>query len=183
VTELTDHGLPLLGWGVVIGSSLVAAVCDVRSRLIPNALTVPMLLGGLAWAAWRAGSAGLIESILACVLVAAPCLVLFAFFGGGAGDVKLMGAIGAWLGIVNGLVVLFCVSLSGTVIAAVMLFRAKRAGGLRPGASPGVGAGCATGQAVVKPSAGAAAARTMPYGVAILVGACLAALGRLLCGR
>ena len=42
--------------------------------------------------------------------------MLFVFAGGGAGDAKMMGALGAWLGLANGVVALVAVALSGAVI-------------------------------------------------------------------
>jgi Flp pilus assembly protein protease CpaA len=180
VANLTDHGLPLFHWGVVIGASLAAAVCDLHKRRIPNILTVPVFVAGIVWAAWTAGLRGAAESVLACVILAAPYLVLFLFFGGGAGDAKLMGAIGGWLGIVNGLAVLFCVALTGAAIGTAMVLMSKTA--LSPKALSGTTprASSETAQATFK-TAARAASRKMPYGVAIFVGVCLAALGALLC--
>jgi hypothetical protein len=42
---------------------------------------------------------------------------LFVFADGGAGDAKLMGALGAWLGVVEGLVALLAVVVAGAVCA------------------------------------------------------------------
>lgn len=50
-------------------------------------------------------------------MLAVPYVILFVFAGGGAGDAKLMGAVGAWLGFLDGAWVLFCVALSGVVLA------------------------------------------------------------------
>lgn len=109
LTTLWEQGLQPVPWAVVVAASLVAAMTDIASRRIPNILTGPLLLGGVVWAAWTAGPSGLADSISACVLLALPYVLLFLFAGGGAGDAKLMGAVGAWLGMVNGLIVLSCV--------------------------------------------------------------------------
>jgi prepilin peptidase CpaA len=83
-----------------------------RIRRIPNLLTAPFFVGGLCFAACLGGFAGLEESIGGCVLTAAPYLILFLWAGGGAGDAKMMGAIGAWVGLAGGAIVLLCVALA-----------------------------------------------------------------------
>jgi len=113
----TVETMTVIKWGVVIGASLVAAVWDLRKRRIPNALTFPLFVVGLIWAVWFGGIYALAESAGACVLLALPYVILFVFAGGGAGDAKLMGAIGAWLGLKQGLAVLVCVIMAGMVLA------------------------------------------------------------------
>ena len=125
-STLFAHPVPAIQWGVVIGASLVAAISDARSRRISNRLTFPLLAAGLASAAAFGGAAGVLDSALACALLALPYVVLFVFAGGGAGDAKLMGAIGSWLGLINGTVVLFAVALSGTALALAHAIAARR---------------------------------------------------------
>jgi prepilin peptidase CpaA len=104
-------------WGVVIGASLVAALSDVRTQRIPNALTVPLLAAGLIQAGWLNGLAGLGEAVAAAAVLFAPFLLLWMFAGGGAGDAKLMAGIGAWLGLAGGLAALFFIAAAGFVLA------------------------------------------------------------------
>lgn len=104
-------------WGIVIGASLVAAVSDMRTKRIPNMLTVPVLLAGLIWAGWTGGLWGIANAAGACLWLALPFLLLFVFAGGGAGDAKLMGAIGVWLGLSDGTVVLVCVMTAGIILS------------------------------------------------------------------
>jgi len=114
---LWNHEQLLLQWGAVIGASLVAAGTDLRDRRIPNALTGPLFLTGLIFAAWVGGWRGLADGALASVILAAPYIVLFLVAGGGAGDAKCMGAIGAWLGVGQGAIVLASVAACGVVFA------------------------------------------------------------------
>ena len=76
----------------------IAAAWDWRSRKIPNWLTVPGLVVGITLHATLAGWHGAIFALegagLALVLLL-PLVLLRAF---GAGDWKLMGAVGAFLG-------------------------------------------------------------------------------------
>ena len=83
---------------VCIGLAVVACVCDLRTRRIPQVLT----LGGAAaaivfqivTAGWTAGAMSLAGWGVAVLMFIIP----FALGGLGAGDVKLLGALGAWLG-------------------------------------------------------------------------------------
>lgn len=122
-TALSDYGQPAVRWGVVIGAAAVAAATDLRSRRIPNLLTGPLLIGGLVYGAMVAGFAGWLDGLLACLLLATPYVVLFVCAGGGAGDAKLMGALGAWLGLADGTATLVAVCLSGIVCAFIVALR------------------------------------------------------------
>jgi Flp pilus assembly protein protease CpaA len=126
VTPLHEQGHAPLAWGVVLAAAAVAAAWDLRSRRIPNALTLPLLAGGLLQAGLVAGAAGLLESLAACVLLALPFVVLFAIAHGGAGDAKLMGAICAWLGLHDGALALVAVCLSGVVLATAWALARRR---------------------------------------------------------
>ena len=117
LTTLYEHPIPALQWGTVLGAALVAAFWDLRSRRIPNLLTGPLLLCGWCQSVWLCGAHGLLDSFVASLLLATPFAILFAFAGGGAGDAKLMGALGSWLGVVSGIAVLLAVCLCGMVIA------------------------------------------------------------------
>jgi prepilin peptidase CpaA len=124
-TTLHQHPTPALPMAVAVGASLVAAVTDARSRRIPNLLTLPLCLSGWIASGWACGWAGLADSLAATFLLAAPFVLLFAFAGGGAGDAKLMGGIGAWLGVVDGFVTLLAVCLAGLVLG-ILFAAAKR---------------------------------------------------------
>lgn len=126
VSGFTDETMAVFQWGVVIGASLIAAVGDLKERRIPNALTFPVFVVGLIWATWFGGISGLAEATGACALLALPYVLLFLFVGGGAGDAKLMGAIGAWLGLRHGLAVLACVAIVGGILAVAKGIAQKR---------------------------------------------------------
>ncbi len=77
----------------------VAAVTDVRKGLIYNWLTLPAIVVGLLLSIWQSGWAGLGMSFLG-LLVGGGVLFIPFFFGVmGGGDVKLMAAIGALMGV------------------------------------------------------------------------------------
>lgn len=180
---LWEDGHLLTQWGVVIGASVIAAGTDLAARRIPNWLTFPVVLGGLVFAGVQHGLSGLADAAAATVLLSLPYVLLFLFAHGGAGDAKLMGAIGAWLGLVNGLAVLGAVALAGVVLAAVYAVIRGR------GRQVSVNLAGITQSLVVavltrtrppindsSPST-AEPMLTMPYGLAICVGTCVAAIG------
>ena len=78
--------------------ALAASACDLRTRRIPNALTFGAAAAALVASAWSGGSASAAQSAQGWLLGLALWFPLFALGGMGAGDVKLLAAIGAWLG-------------------------------------------------------------------------------------
>jgi prepilin peptidase CpaA len=80
---------------VVLSAVLVAAATDIWKFKVYNALTLPLLLSGLIYHGWRLELA---NSILGVLFGFAALILLYIIGGMGGGDVKLMAAIGAWLG-------------------------------------------------------------------------------------
>lgn len=77
---------------------VVAAVTDVRDGRIPNWLTVSLAVFGMGVQSWQHGWDGFLFS-LGGLGMGLACLMFFYIKGGmGAGDVKLLGAIGTILG-------------------------------------------------------------------------------------
>jgi prepilin peptidase CpaA len=166
-------------------AALAAAVTDVRTRRIPNKITGPLLLGGLLWAVCTAGTSGLGASMLGMVIVGLPFFLLWLIGGGGAGDAKLMLAIGAWLGPRHGVPAVLAVALVGGLLSlGYALWRREAKSAL-------LGTGLtmfslplvifAPARAGQLPKAGPSA-RKVPYGVAILGGVCAAATWVHICG-
>lgn len=109
-----------------IGACAVAgAACwfDVRTRRIPNWLTFPAAALGLAAATVAHGGPGTVASVAGFLIGLALFFPLFALKGLGAGDVKLMGALGAWLGSSVVLGVAFYTTLAGGVLALGLIVK------------------------------------------------------------
>jgi prepilin peptidase CpaA len=83
---------------VVLAVAFVAVVYDLRTRRIPNWLTFGAALAAFAAGALTAGSAGLGWAVAGWLAGAALFFPFFALRGMGAGDVKLLAALAAWLG-------------------------------------------------------------------------------------
>ena len=99
----------------------VGAIRDARSRIIPNRLTLSALAVGFAVRAAIGGWSGLGSSV-ASALVAGGFFFLFFLAGGmGGGDVKLMSAVGAWVGTSQVISVLVSAAIAGGFLAVYYL--------------------------------------------------------------
>jgi prepilin peptidase CpaA len=84
--------------GLAVALALIAGWTDWRSRRIPNWLTVPGFLAGVAANVLVNGLAGLKTSLLGAGLGLLVLLPLVFLRSLGAGDWKLAGALGAFVG-------------------------------------------------------------------------------------
>lgn len=84
-------------------AACIATVTDMRTRVIPNWLTLPLPLVGLGGHFASDGLNGLLLSAIGCLLCFLPCFFLFARGAIGGGDVKLFAGFGALLGASEGL--------------------------------------------------------------------------------
>ncbi|HKM54081.1 MAG TPA: A24 family peptidase [Isosphaeraceae bacterium] len=75
-----------------------AAVIDGRQLRVPNWLTFHFVLGGLAYACYVGGREAFLWSLAGTGVGLVSLLPLYAIGGMGAGDVKLMAGVGAWMG-------------------------------------------------------------------------------------
>jgi prepilin peptidase CpaA len=114
-------------WTFAIVLTLVAAVVDFRTRRIPNWLTVPTLFVGIIMHAATGGWPGAKFSLEGAGLALALVLPLVLLRALGAGDWKLMGMVGAFLGPILVLFVLFGSILVSGLMAMVEMMRAGRA--------------------------------------------------------
>ena len=108
----------------VTATLVLAAAIDGLKLKVPNWLTFPMIVGGWAFSAAAFGWSGLGWSLLGTAVGLGLLLPLYAIGGMGAGDVKLLGGVGAW---VWGTVTFyaFCVSaiVGGAIAVAMVLYR------------------------------------------------------------
>jgi prepilin peptidase CpaA len=105
---------------------IVAAVIDGYKLKVPNWLTFPMIAGGWLASGLCFGWEGLAWSLAGTAVGLALLMPAYAIGGMGAGDVKLLAGVGAWLGAwplgITTTLYAFCVSaMVGGVIAVLMV--------------------------------------------------------------
>lgn len=157
----------------LVGILIVALVTDLQSRKIYNWLTFPAILLGLALGALTGGVAGLQAAGIGLLVGSAVFLLGFMLGAMGAGDVKLMAAVGAWLGwphalaavlyvtVIGGFVSLGAAAVNGSLIQLFRNIYWFLVGLILPGGKA---------QAAIARSA----APPIPYGISIALGGILA---------
>jgi prepilin peptidase CpaA len=110
---------------VTVGTGL-AAVIDLRTRRIPNALTGALAVIGVGIAAAKLGPVGLGGALLGCALGLAFMLPGHVFGATGAGDVKLFAAAGALLGPATTVHAFLYTAIVGGILAVVIAIRRRR---------------------------------------------------------
>jgi prepilin peptidase CpaA len=107
-------------------TALAGCLHDLRSRRIPNYLTFGSAAVAFVYALATAGWSGLAVGIAGWALGIALFIPFFLLRGMGAGDVKLLAALGAWIGPISLLSLTFYTAISGGVMAlVVVLWRRK----------------------------------------------------------
>lgn len=125
-----------MNWGLALAFApvllalVVAAATDARLRRIPNALVLTIAIAG--WAAAAAGwiPTALHAALLGSLLGVAMLFPLFVIRAFGAGDVKLLGAVGAWVGPSMIVWVVLIAAILGGVLAIAWAIAHRAAGGL-----------------------------------------------------
>lgn len=104
----------------------VAAITDLRSRRIPNWLTLPALPIGIT--AQTVYGNGFWEGLVGALAGLLALFPLFAVGAGGAGDIKLFAVVGAFTGPRNLLIIFVLVALIGGLAAIMVSWRARALG-------------------------------------------------------
>jgi prepilin peptidase CpaA len=159
---------------ILTGVLVVALGYDLKQHRVPNILTASALLLGLGLHLSMQGLEGLLLSVAGCVTGLLLFLPFYIRQGMGAGDVKLIAAIGALVAVPNIFYVAAGTLVSGALVALFILL-------LRGGIAQYLGrylqmmktlAVC--GQLVyLSPEAGSASVSRFPYVTAIAAGTVL----------
>jgi prepilin peptidase CpaA len=168
VVYLTLETLALFGAGI-------AAVTDLRTHKIPNWLTVSMAAAGLGGSLYLSGWAGLTQSATGLLVGLGVFFIPYMMGGMGGGDVKLMAALGALLGMTRVFWVALYGALWGGLLALIVLFAKKRpdiAGRFIIGLKLVLVSGGKAGKEILLPEENVTEAKRLyiPYGVAIFLG-------------
>jgi prepilin peptidase CpaA len=113
---------------IVLIGALIAAVTDVWKYRVYNALTLPLMATGLLYHTITGGLPGLGDSALGLLIGFGSLVVLHLLGGVGAGDVKLMAGVGAWLGMKLTFYVFIASSLAAGVYAVALVVLTGRVG-------------------------------------------------------
>lgn len=116
--ESFDQQLIFAGAALLCAS--IGSVHDVRERRIPNRVTFPAMLVGLVLHGLIGGWAGLGGSVLAGSIAGLIFLVFYLAGGMGAGDVKLMAAVGCIGGLSPLASVVIATAIAGGIFALVL---------------------------------------------------------------
>lgn len=153
---------------LLVGVAVASGVTDLLKRKIYDFLTYPAIALGLILRLIGHGFGGLFDQgLLAAIFGAGFCALVFGIFylwgkGFGAGDVKLMTAVGALGGFVHSLTCAMATALIGAVLALVLLFGSAK--------------GRASMKRLFRRRRADEERATVPYGVAIALGVIWATL-------
>lgn len=141
----------------VLGVLCAAAVAlDLVERRIPNWLCAAAAVTGLGWALIDGNFAALGSHALHMVIALVAGMGLFALGGFGGGDAKFYAGVASWFALKQGVLLLVCVALSGLLLLIVWFISRRLRG-------------------IPIRRVQESAADGLPYGVAIGIGAMLAA--------
>ena len=139
--------------------SIVGGIYDWKSRKIPNWLTFGTFILGLLFNVLRFNISDILNCLLGFVVGVLILFIPYIKGGIGAGDVKLLGAIGALAGYKNVILIFMYSGISGLLLGLIWLF-------LTPGHFKFL---ITTGQ--ILPTVDKK--QKVPYGIAILAGTIL----------
>jgi prepilin peptidase CpaA len=100
---------------------ILAAVIDGFELKVPNWVTFPFIISGWIYSTAAFGFEGLGWSLLGTVVGLALLLPLYAIGGMGAGDVKLLAGVGAWIYGLHTVYAFAATAIVGAVLAVAMV--------------------------------------------------------------
>jgi prepilin peptidase CpaA len=156
----------------VVAASGIAAAIDLRTGRIPNPLTATIAAAGLGLTAFGLTGHSMAGALVGAALGFGLMLPGHMFGGTGAGDVKLLAALGTWLGPAGVLMAFLYSAIAGGMLAVAHAVKRRRLGTTLSRTARLVAAR----EGAKHEIDGSAAASRFAYGPAIAVGAIAAAL-------
>lgn len=121
-------GADFLVYFAFVSSLIVVTFIDLRLKIIPDVISLPGIVAGVAASFFTASGPGPLDSVAGAllgggVLLAVACGYYWAtgYEGMGGGDVKLLAMIGAFTGWRGAVVALFAGSLAGALLGVVLM--------------------------------------------------------------
>ncbi len=105
---------------------IISVITDIKERRILNIVTFPTILFGVVFHTVSNGINGLLFSSLGLLLGMALLIIPYALGGMGAGDVKLLGAVGALQGSLFVFQAFLYTCIAGAIFATIILIRRKQ---------------------------------------------------------
>jgi prepilin peptidase CpaA len=116
-----QFGISEVMTGVIVVLLALAVREDLLNHRVPNALNLAGVVLGFGLAALNGGAGALVTAAGGAAVGLAALLPLYLLGGMGAGDVKLMGASGVFLGPAGALLAAALALLAGTVLAVIVI--------------------------------------------------------------
>ena len=114
-----------IGWGLA-ALGMTAGIYDLATRRIPNWLTLSGAAAGLGLNFFLFGAGGLRLSLAGLVTAGGVYMLFYLLRAMGAGDVKLMAAVGAFLGPGQWFQIFLISSVLGAAAAVILALRKRR---------------------------------------------------------
>ena len=157
----------------VAGFGIVSAFVDIRTRRVPNPLTLGIAVTGLALAATRWSGLSVATAALGLAVGIALMLLPYVFGAMGGGDVKLFAALGTFLGPWPTVQAFLYTLLAGGLLAVWVALQRRRLRETVTNAAVLVKTAGANASAIEHPASN----NRFAYAPAIVVGTVAAALG------
>ena len=167
--DFTSLSLNIAALGLAVCLVTVAVYFDLRYRRIPNLLIVSGLSAGLLLNVWQAGASGGGMALIGALAGFGLLLPFYVLRGVGAGDVKLLAALGAIVGPQALISVALYGALVGGAMSLMALARQRRLS-------------LAIGEILGQQRLPSPSGLKLPYGVAIASGVYLSLLAPALVG-
>ncbi len=111
---------------ILVPGVLLASWVDYKAKKVPNWLNAAIAAAGFTAQSWFNGTEGLAAGGLGLLVGFGLLIIPWAMHGMGAGDVKLMAAIGVWFGPLMTLVAFSVGAVIGGVVAVIMILASGR---------------------------------------------------------
>ncbi len=119
--------LPALSYAIFISGLIIISFIDIKEKIIPDVISIPWIIIGFI-SSFFSQNISYKESLLGIILGAGVLLFIRTTYkltakkeGMGIGDIKLLGMIGAFIGVKGVFFTLFTSSLAGSLYALFML--------------------------------------------------------------
>ena len=157
----------------VAGSGLTGALIDLRTRRVPNPLTLGIAATGVAFAATRLSGLSVASAVLGLSVGVGLMLIPYIFGAMGGGDLKLFAALATFLGPGPTVLAFLYTLLAGGILAVTVALQRRRLQETVQNAAVLVTTGGANVSAIENPTSN----NRFAYAPAIAVGTLVAALG------